>query len=391
MTFWVAFTEHLPTLLLISLDATAGQIGLQRAFLPGLQLIQLPTLRAISRVSKRAILIAGQLFALGGALPLLLIDVWSGDDLAITRWLVLLSLALVALGLNVSNMVWFPLLRSYVEAEKTGQFFGLLRSGWCLALMIYYAGAQFWLARHPGEFTPLFVVAFGLGVARVAIIARLPERSERTRERIRAREALALVRDQPKLRRYLIGVALCGAVRTSAFPFVIVMMRREIGFSDAQVMIASFLFYAGGLASLYVWGRICDRVGPAPVFRITSVGMAGLLAMLVMVDQPSASDFGLVLAFWGGFAIFNAGFGLADTQVLFGLTPSGAPARTLVIAGVLTSSVLALAPVGSGLALGQMLEGHRAPIDVYHGFFVIAAIVQLLVVLPLRRFGREAT
>jgi MFS family permease len=216
----------------------------------------------------------------------------------------------------------------------------------------------------------------------------MPERSERTGDEIRVREAVALVRENPRLRRLLLGTAANGSIRASVIPFAIVMMRREVGFSEAQVILCTFVYYAGGLASLYLWGRVCDRIGAAPVFLMTTLGLAALLLLIGLIDAPDQIGMTLILIFFGGHAIFSSGFGVADTQVLFRLTPSHAPARTLVIAGVLTSSVQALAPILVGLALQQALQSREEALAVYHHFFALAAIAQVLVFLPLRSIRR---
>jgi Na+/melibiose symporter-like transporter len=350
--------------------------------------LQLPTLRAVARVSKRRILIGGQLFAVVVATPILLVDFLGelGPEIALSA--VLFSFSLVAAGLNVSNTVWFSLLRGYVEPDRIGHFFGLLRSGWHFALIVYYLGAQLWLSRNPGDFETLFAAAWGLGALRIALILRLPERSERTPERIRVREAFALVRNRPELRSYLVGVAAGGALRTSTLPFAIVMMRRAIGFSEADVILATLASYGGGLVSLYLWGRLTDRIGAAPVFRMTSLGLAALLLLLLAIDSPGAGQLALVLVFFFGHAVLTAGFGVADTHVLFGLTPPEAPARTLVIASVLAGGAAALAPILVGLLLDVSLARAHDDLSVYHGFFAIAACLQAVVFLPLRRFTR---
>ena len=189
----VVFSQHLPTLALVSLGASEAVVGLQNGVVATAQALQLPTLRAIGRISKRRILIAGQAFAIVVALPLVLFDRIAalGNPEAIA--IALCSLALVSMGVQVSNTVWFPLLRSYVEEGAIGRFFGALRTTWSLALIFYFFGAQYWLAHHPGDFGPLFATAAACGALRLLLIARLPERSERTGEAIRVREALALL------------------------------------------------------------------------------------------------------------------------------------------------------------------------------------------------------
>src|SRR5512147_149037 len=70
MTHRNVFTDQLPTLALIGLGASEAWIGLQRAFEPLSQLLQLPTLRMVGQVRKRSILVAGQGLAVLGGAPL---------------------------------------------------------------------------------------------------------------------------------------------------------------------------------------------------------------------------------------------------------------------------------------------------------------------------------
>jgi len=391
MTFWTVYTEHIPTLLLVSLGASEFQIGLQGSFLPGLQLLQLPTLRKIARIKKRTILMLGQVAALLGALPLLFLDPLMSFGEAAVRGIALVSFALVAAGLNVGNTVWFPMLRSYVDSDRIGHFFGLIRSSWHLALIVYFVAAQQWLAHNPGDFASLFAAAWFLGLLRMALIARMPERSERTEGKIRVREAFARVREDSKLQRYLVGVTLCAAIRTSTMPFAIVMLRREIGFSESHILLTTLAYYSGGLVSLYLWGRIADRIGSAPIFRITALGMASLLLLLFAIDSDSQQNLILSLFFFFGFSLLTAGFGVADTRVLFQLSPPEAPARTLVISGVITNVIRALAPILVGVILELALDASDDRLAVYHGLFLGMAALQALTFVPLQGFTRSAS
>jgi MFS family permease len=384
MTFYMVFTTQLPTLALVHLGASESAVGLQNGFMYAFQLLQLPVLQAVGRVSKRSILIAGQCFALAGALPLLFFGRLEASDAAVP--FALLCFALVAVGLNVSQTVWFPLLRGYVETDRIGRFFGALRSFWHLALIVYYLGAQRWLVSQPGAFGELFFFGWLCGVVRIAVVRRLPERSERTGERIRAREALALLRSHQQLRSYLIGVTASHAVRICVTPFAIVMMVREVGFSNGEVIATMVAWYAGGLASLYLWGRLVDRVGPAPIFRWTSLGMGVLVLALVGVETPGTGTLVGMIGFFFGFSALQAGFGVANTHVLFGLSPPEAPARMIVVAQVTEFGVASAAPIAVGFLLERWLEGSLAPLAVYHGFFAVAAVLVAISFLPLRRF-----
>ncbi len=385
MTFQMVFTEPLPTLALLALGASETLVGLQMALARVFLVLQLPALRLVARLPKRSILVSAHVFAMAGALPLLAFRslAESADDGA--RAVAVAAFALVAIGISVSNTVWFPLLRAYVEPERIGRFFGTLRTGWHLTLILYFLASQAWLARHPGDFAPLFGIAWALGLARIAFIARLPERSERTGERIRMREALALAR-RPDMRRYLMGVAWGQGVRVATLPFVITLLRREVGFSEAEVVWTTVATFSGGLASLYLWGRVVDRTGAEPVFRWTAVGMGLLVVALVGVSGRDTATLVAVVAFFFVHTALASGFGVADTHVLFGLTPSHAPSRALVLASVCVGSAAGLAPALAGALLDASLAGAADPLDVYRVFFVAAGLLQALAFVPLRRF-----
>jgi hypothetical protein len=220
----------------------------------------------------------------------------------------------------------------------------------------------------------------------VGLVARLPERNERTGRPIRARTALAELRTHPLLRRYLLGVGVQGALWTATVPFVIVLMRRVLGLSEAQVLATTVATYVGGLVSLYPWGHAVDAFGPARVFRWTSFGLAALLLALLAVREPGPFAAAALVAFFFLASVLRSGFGVADTHVLFDLAPEEAPASLIVVATAMSYLPRAVAPLAVGFALERLLAAGAAPLAVYHGLFVAAAALQALVFLPLRGF-----
>ena len=384
-TFRMVFSQHLPTLALVGLGASELEVGLQNAFVFAFIALQLPTLRAVSRFSKRSILLASHAFALLAALPLVF---WSSIEAlpgATPVAVAMASFAFVAMGLCVGETVWFPLLRGFVEPERIGRFFGTLRTGWHLALILFYAGSQRWLEQHPGGFGALFATGWALGLLRTFLIARLPERSERTGERIRARQALALVRD-PRMRGYLLTVAWTSAVRVAAIPFAIVMMRRVAGVSGGDVLYTTVAYFSGGLVSLYLWGRVVDRAGAVPVLRATLIGQALVIAALAGFE-PGASAVPVMVVWFFAVAVLASGFGVADTHLLFGLAPAEAPARTLVLGAVVVGIAAGLTPIGAGAVLDAALGGGH-DLAVYRAFFGSLGGLALLALIPLRGLRR---
>jgi predicted MFS family arabinose efflux permease len=382
MTHSTVYTEQLPTLALVGLGASEAVIGLQRTLDPALQLLQLAALRVTGRVRKRTILLAGQGLAVLGGLPLVayagLAAAGEGRGVAIA----LASLTVATAGFVVAGSVWFPLLRGYVEAGRVGHFFGLLRTGWNLTLIGYFLAAQAWLEAHPGAFGALFAAGTVAGLVRMAMVARLPEAGAPGGTAGSVRRALALVRDEPRLRRYLGGMVLFGAARRVTTPFAIVMMRRALGLSDADVALATAAFYAGGFVSLYGWGRLVDRFGPLPVFRTTALAAAALLAALGLFGAQASAL--AMVGFFFALAILAAGFGVADTQVLFGMAPEDEPTPLLVVADVATSLAYGAAPLAAGLALDAAFGAGVTAAAAYRALFLVAAACAALAPAPLR-------
>lgn len=390
--FAMALSEQLPTLALLALGASESLIGLQSTIKTGSNLLQLPTLRRVARIPKRRILTRGHLLAVVGMLPLLgfstLHDA-AKTGAAWPAWIALASLAIASAGISISNTVWFPMLRAYVDPGRIGRFFGLLRSGWHGALILFYCGAALWLSHAPGHFGPLFGAVFCLGVIRLLLITRMPEQSELSGQAIRVREAFALIRHNPLLRRLVTATATGQALRAAVLPFAMVMLRREIGFSDAQLLATTIASFTGGLVSLYFWGRMIDVRGAAIVFRVSSIGMALLTVSLIVIAHAGPNTFAAAIAFFFCYSILSVGFGVADTHVLFRLTPVESPARTLVAASVSVGLAAAIVPFVVGIALEWGLEATPDRLLVYHVFFAMAASIQALNWWPTRGFGPD--
>jgi len=386
MTHRMSTTEHLPTLALLALGASEAVVGAQRTLVYLAVGLQLPVLRLVGRLSKRTLLVAGQGLALAGTVPLVFFASLQALDPAWGTAVALAAFTLAAAGFAVGETVWFPLLHGYQEPGRIGRFFGWLRSGWHLTLIVYFLGAQRWLAARPGDFAPLFAVGFALGVVRIAMIARLPERSERTGRPIPLGETLARLRSDRLLRRYLLGIGIGGSVRTVAFPFALVMFRRVVGFSEAQVLYATAALFAGGLATLLLWGRIVDRTGPEPVFRWTAIGMAALVLALGAVTQLDTAHLLLAVCLFFALHALGCGFDVADTHVLFRLAPDDAPARLIVVARVVDVTLRGIAPLVAGVALDRVLAAGADPVAAYRTLFALCAAAQLAAILPLRVF-----
>jgi len=385
MVHRMAFSEQLPTLALVALGAGEGLVGAQRFFALLTVLLQLPTLALLSRVTKRRVLVAGQVFAVASSLPLAAFGLLAGmgnPGLAIA----MTGFALTTAGFTITSTVWFPMLHGYVDPEKTGRFFGLLRSGWHLTLIFYFLGARWWLDAHPGAFGPLFGLAAALGGLRIALVARMPERAERSGVGLSVREAVRLVRTRPGWGHYLAGTVLAGGARGVFIPFAIVMMRRNLGFAEGEVVYTTVATFAGGLVSLYLWGRAVDAWGPFRVFVWTALGVAALILGFTSLDGSGPRVVAWAVVIFFGISLLASGFDVADTRVLFAMTPEETPARLLVPTAVANGLLRGVLPLVAGLALERVISGGADSALAHRALFAGLALLQVAALWPLRRF-----
>jgi len=388
MTHHRVFGAELPTLALLGLGAGDAVVGLQRSLEPLLQLLRLPTLRATARWPMRRILVLGQIAAVAAGAPLLAYGALAALPSPIGVVVALASLAAVCAALAVAQTVWFPLLYHYPEPGHTGRFFGIVRSGWHAALIVYFVAAQQWLTARPGAFGALFAVGWACGALRIALLARLPEPAAAAARGASAVDWRAPLRDA-RFRAYLAAMSLAGAARRTAAPFALVWMRRELGVSDAELVWTTTAVYAGGLVSLYAFGLAADRFGTRPVFLGTALVGAGATCALIGLPAAGTSLLGVAIALFFVQSVSTSGFEVADTNLLFRIAPPGGPAATLVTASVTINAIHGLAPFAAGLALEAALGAAVPPAQAYGALFALCAALQLAALVPLRAAERD--
>jgi hypothetical protein len=122
------------------------------------------------------------------------------------------------------------------------------------------------------------------------------------------------------------------------------------------------------------------------VFRVTALASSALLLGLAAVG-PRAS-LPAMIGFFFVFVALAAGFGVADTHVLFSLAPEHEATPTLVIADVTTNLAYGAAPFLAGIALDRLISVGTDAAAAYRGLFMLSALVMALAPIPLRGFRR---
>ncbi len=385
MTFRMAFMGDLATQALITLGASAGPVGLFASLGSFAALTQLGGLRLVERIGKKNLILATQGVALLFSLPLLwfaglqgLGDPWGWRA-------ALLSMSVVTLALVCGSTAWWPLLHGYVPRTRTGRFFSVMRTIWHLALIAFFLGCTWWLARSPGNFGPLFALAWVCGLLRIVILWHAPERPESEAHPIR--ELFATIYRTAPLRRYVTGVTLDQAVFRCVPPFTILMLRSEANLGEHEVMIATVANFLGGMLALLPSGWLVDRLGPRPVL-IWTCALRGLIVLGIGLAGFYLSGRTLIFAAGSLIMLWSflvSAFGVAEVKVLFGLAGEGNPTQ-LIVGSVVTRAVFAgVIALVLGVSLELLLEAQVAePLTLYLWLFAILAALQAAAVVPLR-------
>ena len=214
----------------------------------------------------------------------------------------------------------------------------------------------------------------------------MPERSERTGRALALREAFHFVRSRAGWLPYVAGVTISSSARAVFLTFAVVLMRRELGFGEGDVVACTVAMVAGGLVSLYVWGRLVDGFGPLPTFRGTALGQALAVATFAALAWNGMASVPIAVATFFTVSLLAAGFDVADTRVLFALTPEETPARLLVPSTVVKACLSGVLPLAAGLTIEAALASGWERPDVYAGLFTLLCVAIVAGVGPLARF-----
>ena len=261
MTFRTVFTEWVPTLAIVGLGGSPAMVGLQSAFDPLGHFLQLGCpAPSVGRWSKRRILARrpGARGRRGAPAPRLRPAPARGRRRSRSASRSRASPPPRSASPSPTPS-GFRCCAPTSSPGAVGRFFGTIRSGLAPdAHRLLPRRAR--LARAPPGLARPALRGGSRGGRRAPRAGLAHARAERAH---RASRSACAMRSRscgthPRLRRYLLGVGAQGALWTATLPFVIVMMRRVIGMSDAQVIGATVAAYAGGLVSLYPWGRAVD-------------------------------------------------------------------------------------------------------------------------------------
>ena len=298
--------------------------------------------------------------------------------LATPAW-VLLARTVDRLGKGLRTGARDALLSDEATPATKGKVFGFHRSMDTLGAVFGPLAALLWLAARPGQFRPLFLLAFVPGVLAVGITFWLRERPAVPSPRpVRPFWAsFGYWRVASPAYRRVAGALLVFALFNSSDAFLLLLARQR-GLSDASVIGLYILYNAVYVLAAWPAGHLADRLGP----RRLLVG--GLLAFAAVYGGVALAHgwpaFAALFALYGLYAASTEGVAKAWLSNLADRADTGAALGTF---GGLSSLAALLASMGAG-ALWQWAGPAWT--------FGVAAVAALSVATYLvRAFPSEST
>ena len=401
----------------LRLGASPLQVGLlaaipflaQAAQLPGTVLVE--RLRMRRRISVLAITGARVLVLPMAALPLM-----ERHDLALA---LLITLQVLIAGLHaIGGCAVNSWLHQLIPQQQLGRFFsrrlffgtalacaGTLLAGWLIDQGPAEAGLQ--------PFALAFTIAALTGFVSSYHLARTPEPwMPPSGPGGGMRQRLAQPLRDANFRRLLVFLAAWTIAANLAAPFLTVYLMEQRGYALATVTSLWVTSQLANAVTLYLWGRLSDRLTNKAVLALVLPVHFACVASLVFVDAVRDPEWqlGMLYAIHVVMGIATGGIGLATGNLGLKLAPQGQGTVYLAAIGLATAVSGGIAPVAAGW-LAQRFQlselsavvrwqspGHWNEVAVvsfahWEFLFALSALLGLYVIHALWRIeeGREVS
>lgn len=291
-------------------------------------------------------------------------------------WWVFLARTLDRLGKGLRTGARDALLSSLTTPAHKGRVFGFHRSMDTLGAVLGPLAALVLLHFFPGRYRLLFFLAFIPGVLAVAATFGLKETPQPATTAGRRPGLLSFLRYPlragPAYRRLLPGLIAFALINSS--DLFLLLLLKESGLSDDQVLLAYILYNIVYAAAAYPFGILADRIGLKTTF------LSGLLLFAAVYAGMAASG-----PAWLGFVLL-AGYGLyaAATEGIAKAWISNLcpPAETATAIGAY-EAMKSLAAIAASAGAGALWQFFGAPalflatagaavgVALYIGFFTM--------------------
>ena len=288
---------------------------------------------------------------------------------------VLVSRVADRVGKGVRTAPRDALLAAYATPANRGRVFGLHRALDTLGAALGPAVALAWLAARPGDYRPLFFLAFAPAAVGAALTLLVRERVPAAPPPPGRGSLVAFWREATPAYRRLLGWLVLFALVNSSDVFLILKAREALG--DTLALGGYILYNLVYAAAAYPVGGLSDRWGRRPtlaaglaLYALAYLGFAAVGPVLPASPVVFAALFGL----YGLYAAATEGVAKAW---LADVAPREASrGRALGLHAAATSLAALVASTGAGVLWGSV--GAAAP-------FVVAAVGAAVVAVGLMR------
>ena len=242
-----------------------------------------------------------------------------------------------------------------IPFERRGQAMGTVMAAFSMSTV---AGvpASLWLASHGGWHMPFIAIAVVSVVVWVLASKAVPVLRGHLAAptgRSHWHELRLVLADGNHWRAFALS-SLIVAGSFSIIPYITIYTTTNVGLTADQV---PFIYLAGGLATLFtarLWGRLADRWGKVPTFRLVSALAA--LPMLALTYLPVV-PLPVVLVVTTAFFVFVSGRMVPGMALMTAAPPPSMRGAFMSVNGALQSATMGVAAWVGGALISRAPDG----------------------------------
>jgi MFS family permease len=340
----------------LSVGAGPRVIGLIAAIPFLAQVMQLPAVLLVERLARRKLI---GVIALGVArlaiLGLAFVPFLADRSVQLTT-IIVAQVAIASLGACAACALnsWFHQL---LPRDGLGAFFARRLFVSTAIACVGTLAAGFLVDNPPaGDARYAYAIAFALaglaGFASTAHIARTPEPMlERAGPKSSLRAALRAPFADPQFRPVLVLLAAWNFATNLAMPFLTVYLIQQLHYGVASVTALWVAGQAASAVTLYLWGRISDRLSnksilavALPIYFACTVGL-----VFTAIGTPFGLQLALLYALHVVMGAAAGGIGLATGNLGLKLAPRGLATSYLAAVGLVSAIAGGIAPILGGV------------------------------------------